>query len=405
MSADSEYEIKFHLYDGNEQDIDVLFKRYKKLRDVKKAEEGVMAKVITHFYNGLISLVEGDTYFWQKKYREAFLAYQEASRLFNNFTISRTVKVKLDQFVHRLDKRAIGLKKLCEGLLVSKHELQDNLFVESMNEFNEEIAIANEMGDQMSSYAAYARASFVSSQLLYYRSKHLQDENSGLAKKNVLESRFALRQAAFIDKRYRTYLDEITEQLDTLTRKRLLAKGEEFADQATIAMESSNFEDAILGFNKASLFYKRASVIASDGSSRRMLLSFATLYEASIKEAKATEAQKEINLEEASEKFMEAMKLVDKAIALLGHFGTDALINAFKCQRDYYNGMLTLNKATKEFDHDNFDEAKTMFEEAKDIFESAINLADKVDNQSISNISKEAVSEIASYITMCENLA
>lgn len=404
MSVSEEYEIKFHIYDGFEPDIDELLVDYTFLRDVKKSEDGVMAKVITHFYNGLISLVRGDINLWNGNYRNAYLAFQESGRLLNNFKISRTVKVKLDKYAQRIDHRAKGLKLVNEGFLALDPQKKDELFISSLEEFNHEVSIANEMGDQMGSYAAFSRASFAQSQLFFYRAKALPQENSGQAKKYLLDSRDAIRQAGFIEKRFLTFLDEINDQIDIITRKRLLKKAELSADEATHFMENSKFQEAVIGFNRASLFYRRASVLASDTSSRRMLLASATLYDASICEAEAIEAQKNLEIEITIEKFKDALSLVDKAIALMGQFGTESLVNSFKCQKDYYKGFYTQTLAIKEFDSDNYKEANDLFNESKIIFKDAIKLAKLVDNQSISNLSEATISEINSYITMCENL-
>ena len=71
----------------------------------------------------------------------------------------------------------------------------------------------------------------------------------------------------------------------------------------------------MLNNKKAASFYKRAAAIATDGTSRRFLLSSATILEASINEAEANKHLKQLDQPSvASENFEDAAKFVERVV-------------------------------------------------------------------------------------------
>jgi predicted negative regulator of RcsB-dependent stress response len=403
--VDQEYEIKFHVYDGNESDPENFLTEFTTLQGKFKSEGSVMSKVISYFFDGLVALVDGDMNFTNNQYRDAYTNYVEASKMFQRFMNSRNVQVRLDLLASRLNHRSKGNQKLNESLLAPDHELRDDMLLTALNHYNNEVNIANEMGDQMSSYAAFSRASLAQSQILLFRGREQIESNSSESKKNLLESRVAVRQAVFINSSFKQYYEEIEEQLEDITRIRLLSKAEAFGDEATLYSENGEYEKCKINNKKAASFYKRAAAIATDGTSRRFFLSSATILEASIKEAEANKNLKQNDQPaDASDNFEEAGKYVEKAVALMGRFGNDELIVNFKCQRDYYNAMSSMASAVAIFDEDKYEDAMKLFKEAEEHFNSIADQSEKIDNEVLTRLSNEGSAEIRGYITMCENL-
>lgn len=403
--VDPEYEIKFHTYDGNESDLQTYLAEFTTLQVQYRKEGSVMSKVISYFFDGLVALIDGDMNFTNDNFRDSYANYTEASKMFQRFMNSRNVKVRLDMLANRLNHRSKGNLKICESFLTSDMELKDNLLLTSLNHYNDEVNIANEMGDQMSSYAAFSRASLAQSQILLFRGRDQIESNSSESKKNLLESRLAIRQAVFINSSLKKYYEEIEEQLEDITRTRLLSKAEEFGDDATIQSENGEYEASKISNKKAASFYKRASAIATDGTSRRFFLSSATILEASIKESEANKNLKQLDQpSDASDSFEDAARYVDKAIALMGRLGNEVLITNFKCQRDYYTAMSAMARAIAIFDDDKYDEAMKLFKDAEKNFDNISTQSEKIDNEVLTRLSNEGGAEIRGYITMCENL-
>ncbi|MDH5401030.1 MAG: hypothetical protein OEZ01_16785 [Candidatus Heimdallarchaeota archaeon] len=398
-----EYEVKFHLYDGNEQNIKRHQSQYTKIRDEIKLEGSVMSKVLSYFFDALINLTHADVKFWENKLNESHNFYQEAVRMFTRFNNSRNVDARIDRLSDRLIHRAKGQQLVIEATKAQDIKIKLELFADALNFFNEEVNLSNQMQETMSSYAAFARASFCESQYLQFHSQSIRTDNSGEAKKGLMKARYSLRQATFIDPRYMSKLEVIEEELDDLTKDRILIKGEEYADIATSLSENGNYAEAIENFKKANYFYQRASTLASDTASRRFLLSSSTIYEASILEAEANQLfRRENETEKASIKFEDAGKLVAKGIALMGHFGSKSLEDTFTCQRDYYRAMSLQTKAITLFDMEDYDGAKQNFMESKKLFNVAVDTAKRCENEAIINLGKEADADINGYISMCD---
>ena len=403
--VDQEYEIKFHTYDGNESDPENYLAEFTTLQGQYRNEGSVMSKVISYFFDGLVALIDGDMNFTNDNFRDAYANYTDATKMFQRFMNSRNVKVRLDMLAERLNHRSKGNMRTCESFITSDLELKDNLLLTALNHYNDEVNVANEMGDQMSSYAAFSRASLAQSQILLFRGRDQIESNSSESKKNLLESRLAIRQAVFINSTLKKYYEEIEEQLEDITRIRLLSKAETFGDEATIQSENGEYDAAMISNKKAASFYKRASAIATDGTSRRFFLSSATILEASIKESEANKNLKQLDSpSDASDSFEDAARFVDKAIALMGRLGNEELITNFRCQRDYYSAMSSMAKAVAIFDDDRYAEAMELFKEAVENFDNIATQSEKLDNEVLTRLSHEGGSEIRGYITMCENL-
>ncbi|OLS28800.1 MAG: hypothetical protein HeimC2_04010 [Candidatus Heimdallarchaeota archaeon LC_2] len=403
MEIAEAYEIKFHNYDGNEREITQFVNQYSKIRESKRNEGNVNAKVLSYFFDGLLALTNADESFWSGDNQGAYTNYQEALRMFNRFKNSRNSDARLDRLSTRMIHRATGLLNLTDAIIIKDKDTKEDLFSQALNNFNEEVSLANVMNEQMSSYAAFARASFTESQILLNVAIRLREEDPDEAKKSLLNSRASLKQACYIDPRFLSFMETVETTLDDLTRHRLLRRAEIHADNATEKSEAGQYKDAKTLFHKAMLLHKRASSLAADTGDRRKLLASATIYEASIHETEASQFFRiENNTKAASGKYLDASKYVDKSIALMGHFGSKGLIDNLKCQSNYYKAMSNQSSAITEFDEDQFPESKTKFEDALQLFENVIKLATISDNEVLVNMSNEAIADVKGYLSMVE---
>ncbi len=403
MEIAEAYEIKFHNYDGNEREISQHLSQYSMIRELKINEGNVNAKVLSYFFDGLIALTNADESFWSGNNQGAYTNYQEALRMFNRFKNSRNSDERLDRLSTRMIYRATGLLNLTDAIIIKDETMKEDLFSQALDNFNEEVSLANVMNEQMSSYAAFARASFTESQILLNVAVKLRGEDPDESKRSLLKARASLKQACYIDPRFLSFMETVESTLDDLTRHRLLRRAELQADEATEQSESGHYLEAKVLFTKAMVLHKRASSLAADTGSRRKLLASATIYEASIHETEASHFFRvDNNTTAASEKYLDASKFVDKSIALMGHFGSKELVDNLKCQSDYYKAMGTQSAAITDFDADQFADSKFKFEEALQLFESVIKLAKPSDNEVLMNMSHDAIADIKGYLSMVE---
>ena len=160
MEIAETYEIKFHNYDGNEREMVQFLDQYSMIRESKRNEGNVNAKVLSYFFDGLIALTNADESFWAGNNQGAYTSYQESLRMFNRFKNSRNSDARLDRLSTRMIHRTTGLLNLTDAIIIKDNVTKEDLFSQALGNFNEEVSLANIMNEQMSSYAAFARASF-----------------------------------------------------------------------------------------------------------------------------------------------------------------------------------------------------------------------------------------------------
>lgn len=403
MSIPDEYEVKFHLYDGNEMDITEYFDQYEDIRLEKREDGSVNSKVLSYFFDGIIALIQADEHFWKQENQKAYSMYQEASRMFNRFKNSRGSNARMDFLSERMIARSNGLLKLSDAIAATDNKMKGQLFTEALEFFNEEVSLANQMAEQMSSYAAFARASFTESQILFYAALESKNTKSHEAKKSLMRARASLRQASYIDPRFATYIEIIEEELDTLTKTRILDRAKEHVDTANELISKGQFLSAKPHFVSAMSLNNRASSLAGDTGTRRNLLATATQYEAAILECDANQLfRTENDTQKASEKYEDASKLIAKGIALMGHFGSKHTLDTFNCLNEYYKAMAIQTTGLTQFDQDKFKEAKASFDQGIELFKKTVTLAKVCGNGTIVKQSEEAIADINGFLSMAE---
>ncbi len=400
------YEVKFKLYDGNEESLAWYLRYYNNLHEkyLKEGREGnVNSKVISYFFDGLSLLVEADMFFWDKNYPDALDRYNKSLRELKLFRNSRGVIHRIDLLCEAYIARCEGMIFLCQGLPLKELNQKHTILSDALRKFNEEVRKTSDLEETLSSFISFSRALFTEAKLWENRSEIEKESSSAEAKKSLMKARSAIRQAVYINGKMKDTMDEIDNKLDDLTRYRILVKAEKLGNLGTDASEKGNYQVAKNYFKEAMLFYNRAAHLALNANNRRILLSMSTVMEASAIECDANEYyRKQDDMENAWHKFDEAAKKIDKAIALIGSLGTKELRDSFNAQREYYIAMSNLCQATMKYDNEEYEEAKNLYLVAKEHFNKSIALAQQSNTISIEQLSDEALDDVETYIQLCE---
>ncbi len=406
MLHQEEYEVKIHIYDGNEDSLPWFQRNFLRQKEqyLNLGREGnVNAKVLSYFFDGMALLVEGDIFFWEGHYLDAQDRYSKAIRELKLFLSSRSVHMKLDRLCERILVRTEGNLKLSQAMLISDYNQKHTILSEALMKYNEEVRQCSEMMETLSSFIAFSRALFTEALLWQNRAKMEEEKSTADAKRSLMKSRTAIRQATYINAKMKNFMEEIEEQLDDLTRHRILIKAETLGNFGTEASEKANYMEAKEYFLKAMLFYNRAAQLAPSAPNRRVLLAMSTVMEASAIECDANENyKKQDNMQRAAENFSEAAQKIDKAIALIGSLGTKELRDSFNAQRDYYLAMALLCEGTLLYDKEQYIEAKAKYEEAGKLFENSIKLAEFSETDTIKTLAQASLNDVKTYIQLCE---
>ncbi len=401
-----QYEIDLRIYDGVEGNFLWYQNYFQTQREDyfnKGIEGSVTSKVISYFFGGMENLVKADSYFWKGDFKSAVNEYTKSLREFSLFKSSRGASFKLDLLTLKNIHWVKGMIALSRALQMPGDKKSFDYFSEALLEFNNEVNQSTEMKEEISMLVSFSRASLTEALLWQARGNQVEIDNSAEAKRRLMKARSAVRQAQYINKLVTEFTESIEENLDNLTRKRILVKADKLAVQGTIASEKSDYLSAKQLFIQSNLFYNRAAQLAESAGNRRILLSMSKVMEASIFECDANEMyRKNNNLKEAQLKFDEGSLIIDKAIALLGSLGSSELRDSFTAQRDYYSAMALYCKATQSFDEEIYDEAKELYLTAKDKFLSAIQLGKKSQNTTIVELTGQALAEVESYLQLCD---
>lgn len=406
MSTAADYELSFKLYDGNERNLDVFRRHFDQIREqqLQKGIDGsVNAKVISYFFEGMVELVDGDKFFWNRNFIESNLHYTQAKRYFSRFANSRGVRVRLDELASRMLNRAEGMILVTQSLQMQDFTKREPLFLDALEQFNQETSKASEMEENIPAIIAYSRALFAEAFLWYDRSKLQVDQDSFEAKKSLMTARNVIRQANFIDGRIQNYVNEIENKIDDLTKERILLKAEELGNQAIDESENGNFNEAKKFYEQATLFYRRASELVAESGTRRFLLSMKTVLEASILECEGNQSYRMDNdMAMSMQKFKDAAIQVEKAIALMGSFGNNDLKLSFTSQKHFYLAMSKLTEGIQKFDDEQYKEAMGIYEEAKEFFNQSIEDARNSYNEPLLELGERSMADLDGYIKMCE---
>lgn len=406
MLQQEQYEVRFKLYDGNEDSLPWYLKYYQQLKDhyLNQGREGnVNAKVLSYFFDGLALLVEADIYFWDKRYQDALDRYQKAIREFKLFRNSRGVTTKIDHLCDSYIIRCEGMVFLSSGIPLQDKNNRHSILSDALLKFNEEIRRVNELEETLHAFISFSRALFTEALLWENRADIETETSSADAKKSLMKARSAIRQAVYINGKMKNTMENIEQKLDDLTRMRILKKAEELGNKGTELSEKGEYQDAKSYFLKAMQAYNRAAQLAVNANNRRVLLSMSTVMEASSIECDANEFYRKMDdMDRAAIMFDEASKKIDKAIALIGSLGTKELRDSFSAQREFYKAMGILCRAIMLYDKEEYAEAKQLFEQSKNHFEESIVLAQMSETLTVEQLGQEAKNDVETYIQLCE---
>lgn len=401
MSESTVYEIKFHQYNGNESQLDFFSNHYRDLKDYYLNEGlkgSVNSKVISYFFDGMIMLTYADKAFWSTDYFEAEENYRNAIRFFKRFQNSRGIEVRLDKLAKRIIFRCEGLEALAQSLALENPKMRIEQLGTAVEKFNTESSLAAEMNDDISALIAYSRALLADAYIWEAQSTIDRDTDTYKAKVDLMNSRMSLKQSTYMDQRLLSTLMKIENKLDDLTKERILVHAEVLGNTATDLSENGKFLDAKAYFQKATLFYNRASSLVADSATRRFLLSMQTVLEASVLECDGNYYYRQENdMHNAQKHFLDAARLVEKAIALMGSFGSDELRLTFESQLWHYRAMAKFTEGIEQFDLENYNEATDAYNEAENVFKDALDKAEKSNNEPLIELINQALADLEGY--------
>ncbi len=405
------WDLKYKLpkYLGDEKEYDEIIKALMDLTNyfLERGREGdIEKKVLSYFTQGLTYLVNAEKAFFSKDYSGALQMYEDAKRrlvLFRDSWGSR------EDFWDNLSRtylfRTEGMISASKAMTTNDRLEQMKQFSEALKSFNEEVKLFTSMGDTYPAYVAFSRATFSEGMYWYKRGVTEKLKSTARAKKSLMNARGSMRKSVFFERRFISFFEEIVDQLDTLTQERVITKADELWTKSLISVDEGKYQNALKYSKLAKLLYKRAADLSSDVSKKRILLATATILDASYLEAKGNLALRELNkLDDAIEYFRKAEITADKALAMIGSFGSDQLRAGFEAEKEYYKGMTRLIKGIKLFDEQKYEEAKKYFKEALDIFSTAEKLAKLAENELILQFCHIGKNDARGYIELCNVL-
>ncbi len=390
-------------YEPLYSDLNLVFNTVLELsNDFKeKGEDNVNIRVLAYFYEGLLNIIKGDDLYRQKQFGQSLEHFEDGLKLINRSRASRGREG--DQIFDEMVKwisYAEGMKKITETFSEEDIEKRLSLVEESIKDFEIFLEGRKKEQNRIDEIIAKARISYAN--YLYKKiesSKYI--ENSKKYKKYLLEARSKLMKANFL---YRSFDDELTELqnvIDEITKQHIVFRAEGFWDQGTINIMSSNFAEALRLFIIASKYYSRASEICENFMEQRLYLALSRITEASSIEANASELYKRKDKpKQASDKFMEAVEVIDIALGLLTSIKSETLINNMTAQRSFYEALSLETEGINLFDNESFAEADEKFEQAmKKLNETQIKATEGNIDQLLEFV-RTAKSEIEGYISM-----
>lgn len=390
-------------YEPLYSDVNLVFNTILELsNDFKeRGEDNVNIRVLAYFYEGMLNIIKGDDLYKQKQYDQSLDHYEEGLKLINRSRASRGREG--DQIFDEMVKwisYAEGMKKLSETYSEEDIDKKLSLVTESIKEFEIFLERRKKEQNHIDEIVAKARISYANYLYKKIESAKFVD-NSKKYKKYLLEARSKLMKANFL---YRSFDDELTElqnSIDEITKQHIVNRAEGFWDRGTVNIMNSNFSEALRLFTIASKYYSRASEICENFMEQRLYLALSRITEASSIEANASELYKRKDKpKEASEKFKEAVEVVDIALGLLTSIKSETLINNMTAQRSFYEALSLETDGINMFDNENFVEANDKFEKAMKKLDETTLIATEGNIDQLLEFVRTSRSELEGYISM-----
>ncbi len=395
---------------GDETEYGIILAYLNKLTD-KLLQEGmegnVERKVLSYFVQGQSSLIQAEKAFFDKQMDVAQEHFDEARRKLTLFLNSRGNRNDLVDFLAKQYLRRVeGMLFITKAAIIDDSLAKMSFYSEGLKRFNEEVTNYTQRAETYPAYVAFSRASFAEGLYWFYRGETERSRSTASAKRSLMKSRGSFRKAAFIDRRFAPYLEAASEELDLLTQERIITKADETWTKSLLAIDKGNYDEALKLSKRAKTLYTRAAELSSDVSKKRILIATSTILDAAYYEALGNLAFRELNqLEKARKHFIKAETTADKALGMVGNFGSVALKAGFEAERTYYKAMTILIEGIIMFDNQKYEEAEKLFIKAMETFKSAENFAKKGENDIILQFCHQAINDCRGYLELCNILA
>ena len=288
----------------------------------------------------------------------------------------------IDRLVLRIDAR---IQETRARIAEAENDMvqADVLYVETINRYNNELTVEQNKSD----YDHY----FNSLGIIFHTTGHLyrlRGRNSNNANDLYLALR-NLKKAQFLGYSDRGILDQVQEEIMSLTLTKLERQAELLFTQGLTNSEADQFDAAKANYQKSAQLYHSLNKIQNSMEYElQEQIQNSSYYEAT---AKAYMIQD--NNEEAALQFSYANQTLEKVLQKLP---SDALKKTFEPQIKYFQAMQLFCQAVTEYDNMS-PEALDHFKEARENLEEAKVMADENQNVPLSKGCTDALNKLNSY--------
>ena len=288
----------------------------------------------------------------------------------------------IDRLVLRIDAR---IQETRARIAEAENDMvqADVLYVETINRYNNELTVEQNKSD----YDHY----FNSLGIIFHTTGHLyrlRGRNSNNANDLYLALR-NLKKAQFLGYSDRGILDQVQEEIMSLTLTKLERQAELLFTQGLTNSEADQFDAAKANYQKSAQLYHSLNKIQNSVEYElQEQIQNSSYYEAT---AKAYMIQD--NNEEAALQFSYANQTLEKVLQKLP---SDALKKTFEPQIKYFQAMQLFCQAVTEYDNMS-PEALDHFKEARENLEEAKVMADENQNVPLSKGCTDALNKLNSY--------
>jgi len=365
-------------------------------------EENVLARIYSYFYNGLLYVISGDQYLKNGEYSKAEKEYEEGHKLLVRARASRGREGdEIHKEMVRWEYYANGMKLLSEALVSQNVEESVTFIQQAIKVFKQYSKLCAEKG---LFYKIIAESRLFFAQYMLHKNYVAQAKGKpSWYKKELLRAITELKKANFVFHFYLDELEYLQNELDEITKQRIVSRAEYFWNKGSEQIVFSNFSKAQKYFAIASRYYVRASEICADFLEQRLYLALSKITLASQFESKANELYKRLDKpEEASKLFEQSFKIVDDAIGLLLTINSEKLIQSMTAQRSFYEALMFQTKGIALFDKEDFKASLDLFDKAMQKYNETQQMATEAKLDQLLEFLKQYKSELEGYIAMAK---
>ncbi|MHA2305884.1 MAG: hypothetical protein ACXACU_10875 [Candidatus Hodarchaeales archaeon] len=348
------------------------------------AEKEFYTRILQHlrfFFNAEFMFLKKRNEKALKTYQKLMKAISETLTQFPDY-YSRW-QYHIDRLLLRIDARIQNSK--AKVLLTQNNYVEaEVLYVETINRYNNELEFEQNNNDYDHYFDSLGNIFLTTGDLYQLRGK-----NRGNRKELYLAIK-NLKKAQFLGQPHLDpVLEEIRNEIATLTLTHLETQAETFFNKGGIATEKESFEEAKISYQKSSqLFRSLKNIQPSIEYELQEQIQISSYYEAHAKSLMINDAN-----EQASLQFAQANQTLQ---LVLDKIPSDALRQNFEPQILYFQAMQQFCQAVIEYDN-MIETAPTRFNETQVMLEKSKAKAEELDNLPLVNNCQEALNKLKSY--------